>query len=74
MLTIEVIRIHDQHLDEAGLAEVEVQAASKAGDERGGVFEETKLSSFTIRNRLIGLVLGATNDAIEFNPAEKVLI
>ncbi len=74
MLTIKVIRIHDQHLDEAGLAEVEVQAASQAGNERGGVFEEAELSTISFCNRLVGFVLRATDDAIEFNPAEKVPI
>ena len=34
VLTVEVVGVHQQHLDEAGLVEVQVQAAAEAADDR----------------------------------------
>jgi len=45
VLTVEVVRIHQHHLDEAGLVKVECKAAAETGNNGHGVLEEPKLAA-----------------------------
>src|SRR6201999_1580769 len=53
VLPVEVVGIHQQHLNEAGLVEGKVQAAPEAADVGSRVLEESKLALTRASRRIL---------------------
>src|ERR1700723_3450308 len=75
VLPVEVVGVHQQHLNEAGLVEGEVQAATKTSDIGGRVLEEAKLAASCARRRILVDRVGVVvDDAFEVDAAKEVLV
>lgn len=72
VLTIEIPRVHQQHLDKTGLIEVEMQAAAQACNERSRLLEEANLLA---RSRgLVDVVRLVADDLVEVDATKEVLV
>src|SRR5580692_8018703 len=75
VLPVEVVGVHQQHLNEAGLVEGEVQAATKTSDIGGRVLEEAELAASCARRRILVDRVGVVvDDAFEVDAAKEVLV
>ncbi len=72
VLPVEVVRVHEDHLDEAGFVEVEVEAAAKTGDVGHRVLEEAELAvvAGALRGGLVDLVGLVADDLVELDAGE----
>ncbi len=76
VLLVEVVGVHEDHLDEAGFVEVEMEAAAKAGDVGHRVLEEAELAvvAGALRGGLVDLVGLVADDLVELDACEVVLV
>src|SRR5882757_9010351 len=75
VLPVEVVGVHQQHLDKAGFVEGEVQASAEAADSGQGMLEESHLvAAAALRGLLVDRVGLVIDDALEIDAAEEVLV
>jgi len=72
VLPVKVVGVHEDHLDKAGLMEVELQAAAEACEERRRLLEEAQLAAVGVA--LVDLIGAVANDLAELHAAQEVLI
>ena len=76
VLLIEVVGVHEDHLDEAGFVEVEVESTTESSDVGQRILKESQLTvvASALRGRLIYLVGLVADDLVELDACEMMLV
>src|ERR1700682_268906 len=76
VLAIEVIGVHEQHLDEALLMEGQLQTAAEAGEEGGGVLDKAELAIVpgALGGGVVDLISVIIDDLAELHATQEVLV
>ena len=74
VLPIEAVRVHQDHLDEAGLMEGETEARGDAAEGREGVLEEGQFALLRLEVALVILVGVIVDDLAEVDAGQVVLV
>ena len=74
MLPVEVIGVHEDHLNESGLTEGETKAVGDTGEGREGVFEVDEVAFFGTEVAFVVLVFVPVDDPAEVDSGQEVLV
>ena len=74
MLAVEVIGVHEEHLDEARLMEGETKAVGDTGEGGNGVFEVDEVAFFGAEVAFVVLVFVIVDDPAEVDSGQEVLV